>query len=192
MSDGLARAGGGAGTIELDGKKYILEPIGIKDFATIEQYFLSTKPDPLAAIVERKNVLPKEDYDRLLDKAYVDATKANKATQKEIQEWIDSPEGICYTLWISLQKRYPDMTHELIEQLVDKMGEDTLKELMNERDKASGLDQRGNSTGRTSDPSEANGLQNGSSGEAMSKSEESQAAPERELSSATGEPSTES
>src|SRR5687767_10049366 len=123
MSEGLARAAAGDVSIELDGKVWLLSPLGLRDFATIEQEYLRQKPNPLMAVAEAKAFLDEEDYNRLLDKAYKDATSASKATNQEVSEWIDTRAGAAYSVWIALLKRYPEVEYEFVERFIEAIGE---------------------------------------------------------------------
>lgn len=191
MSDGLARASGAPMKIPMGGKDYLFEPLGFKDMGSIEQEYIRQKPDPLAEISGRKAILDKEDYDRLLDKAYIDATSSNQATPEEVAAWIDTRVGLAYTLWISLLKTYPDMEYEFVEDLMEKATDDEIAKLIKDRDQVSGLDEAGNSTGRTAVPEGESELPNGKSGENTNESTEAEIPVEKESVSLAGDPSTE-
>lgn len=150
MSDGIARPAGSGTTIELGGKTLILEPLTLKDYGLVENEYLKRKPNPIEVVAKAAEHLSQEMYDRLLDRAYKDATKVNKATPEEVADWIDSREGIIFTVWIMLRKSYPEMSMEDVEATVGSMAEDELRKLSEARDVSAGIDELGNSTGPSS------------------------------------------
>lgn len=161
MPNGVNRAAGSPTTVTLDGKTYIMEPLTLKDFGVIENEYLKRRPNPLKAVAEAKGVLSPEDYDKLLTQAYRDAVNVAKASPQEISEWLDTREGVVFSIWLSLRKNHPELTKEQAEQAIQEMGEQQLKGLAESRDVASGIDELGNSTGRNTGPE--NTKQSGSS-----------------------------
>lgn len=147
MTNGLNRAAGSPTTVEINGKTYIMEPLTLRDFGTIEAEYMKQKPNPLKAVAEAKDMLPEEDYKELLAQAYKDATSANKATPDEVSGWLDTKDGVVFSCWLSLRKNHPELSLEDAEQAINHMGQQEMTRLAEQRDVASGLDELGNSTG---------------------------------------------
>ena len=59
---------------------------------------------------------------------------------------MDSIPGLQFSLWLSLKKNHPEVTLEVVKDIMTKVSE---LELMRRRDMASGTDIAGNSIGLT-------------------------------------------
>ena len=164
MANGLTRAVAAPTTVELDGKTYIMEPLTLKDMGTLESEYLKDKPNPIKAVAEMRELLDQEDYDKLLAQAYKDATAVNKATSQEIADWMDSSQGVIFSVWLSLRKNHPELTREDAEKVINKMGQQELEKLAEQRDVTSGLDELGNSTGRSTGPEKEKASKTSSNG----------------------------
>ena len=186
MSEALARAAAGSLSVDIEGKKYILAPLTMVDFATIEQEYIRRKPDPIRKVAEYKDALCDSDYQRLLDKAYGEATAANQATPVEVSEWMDTKEGLAYSIWLSLLKTYPQIEYEFIDKVFQRMSDEVIEKMIADRDQSSGVDNRGNLTGRSFVPEKVSESAPGSFGITESKSPE-----EKSEEPQAGEPSTE-
>lgn len=162
MTNGLNRAAAAPTSVELNGKTYLMEPLTLRDFGTIENEYLKGKPNPLQMVAEAKGILPEEDYEKLLTQAYKDATAVNKAHPQEIAEWLDTREGVIFSCWLSLKKGYPELTKEDAENAINQLGEKEMERLANDRDIASGVDELGNSTGRNTAPEKTKQTSNSS------------------------------
>jgi hypothetical protein len=147
MPNGINRAAGSPTTVKLEGKTYIMEPLTLRDFGIIENEYLKRRPNPLKAVAEVKDILAEEDYEKLLTQAYRDATNVSKASPQEISEWLDTRDGVVFSIWLSLRKNHPELTKEMAEAAIQQMGEEQLKNIAESRDVASGVDELGNSTG---------------------------------------------
>jgi len=94
--------------------------------------------------------------EKLMADARTEAMRKNKISPREVAAWIDTVEGLTFTLWMKLGKRYPgkyslEQTQQIMQSMHDS-DQDRLKKL---RDQASGLDSLGNSTGPTLTAAEA-------------------------------------
>lgn len=152
--DGLGRAVGAGVTLKFGEREIILEPLTLRDFGLIEQHLLSQRRSPLDLVKDVVRDLPPELAKSLLEQAYEDAKKGNTISPQEIAEWIDTFDGMAYSLWLSLEKRYPGEyqltdVHDVMQQMMES-DESVMERLKALRDQASGLDERGNSTGGTS------------------------------------------
>lgn len=149
--DGVARPSGAGVTITFGGETLILEALTLKDFGLIENHLLSQRQNPLLVVRDVIGDLPPEMADKLLDKAYRDAKKMNEVAAEEVAEWIDTFNGMAFSLWLSLEKRYAGrFTLDNVLEIMEAISEEELEDLKNLRDQAAGLDELGNSTGETS------------------------------------------
>lgn len=164
---GLNRPSGAGVTVKLGGRTLILRPLGLKDLGLIESEILAKRPNPLRVVAELKDELSQDEYDRLMTKAYEDAIQAGKATDKEITTYMDSPEGVAFSTWLSVIKEDDTITLEWIEKILFTFDEKQLDDIQGMVEKASGLDELGNSTGLTAGRNEVKDSQNGVSESAI-------------------------
>jgi len=169
--DGLGRAIGAGVPIQFSGETLILDPVTVSDFGLIEQELLSRRPNPMdltrkeaQAFILDAAKLGSSAEDEFLRKQYIAmaekimadgmaaARKANGIKPTEVAEWLDTFDGVQFTLWLKLDQRYPDrfFTLDKIKEVMQSMQEDEIERLKKLRDQASGLDELGNSTGPTS------------------------------------------
>ena len=148
--DGVARAAGSGVSIEFNGRTLILAPLSLKDFGLIENHLLSQQLNPLDLVKVVVKDLPPELAAGLLRDAYKDAKQMNMISAAAVAEWIDTFDGMAYTMWVCLNKTYPN-EFELADvvQIMQELTEDELERMKNLRDQASGIDELGNSTGET-------------------------------------------
>jgi len=83
----------------------------------------------------------------MMEKAYDDMKKGNTIPATEIEEWVDTFEGMDFSIWLSLQKEHSELSLDDVMALMSAMSEDEVEGLKNLRDIASGLDEVGNSIG---------------------------------------------
>jgi len=150
--DGLSRPIGASVPIVFKGRTWILPPMRLHDFGVVEQHLLSRRPNLVAIALEaaRQQGLTEEATDLLVDRALKQAAKSNRISSEEMKEWLDTREGVAFTLWQCLEKSYPgQLTLEDTNDILQKMAEDKFAEMLAKRDQASGMDALGNSTGPT-------------------------------------------
>lgn len=181
--DALARATAAGVPVEFDGQTLLLDPLRLQDIGTIEQHLLKGRPNLLTQAAQagreinrlaREEIeeIPADDpkreekareikeearaqIDSMQAKAVAEARKVNKATPEELGNFLDSPEGLGFCLWLVFNRRYPGkFTLERINEIVTDIGDEALANLMQARDQAAGVDHLGNSTGPTPSPTE--------------------------------------
>lgn len=75
----------------------------------------------------------------MMDRAFDEAKKVAKIDIKEVQHWMDTPPGVAYTIWLSLEKRYPSkFTLKEANKIIDAMSDRGRAELVKSRDLAAG------------------------------------------------------
>ncbi len=158
MSDGLGRAMGAGVPINFGGETLILDPLTLKDLGVIEQHLLRSRRTSLDVGREQvqeiwaDKALPAELKTELckaaVQHAQDEARKQNTVSREDIVRWLDSSEGLGFTLWLLINKRQPGKySLEQVRDIVGKLDEDGVRELLKARDQASGIDELGNSTG---------------------------------------------
>lgn len=148
MSDGLARVAGGGVPIEFDGQMIVLEPLTMKDFATIEQHLLSKRQNPLDMVKSRLEGLEPEVQKHLLELAYQDSKRMTTISPAEVGGFMDTVDGLAFTIWLCVQRSHPGRwTLENVENYVKSQSVLGIQNMLRARDQASGLDELGNSTG---------------------------------------------
>jgi hypothetical protein len=166
--DGLARAVGAGVPITFDGIDMVLEPLTLKDFGVIEQYLLKEKrpnilTDAVRAAAAIPDDLPKSERERLsrqlLEVAAHEASKFNRISADEVAAWLDTIEGVIFTVWLLLERRKPgEYSLADVAAKIEALGGDKTQGELSEqqaalraaRDQASGIDTMGNSTGPVS------------------------------------------
>jgi hypothetical protein len=98
------------------------------------------------------------------NQAFAETRKISKISREEFSDWIDSFEGVAFSLWLDWSERYPGKyTLEQITKILNKMGNEHLATMIAARDQASGTDDLGNSTGPTPEKPTTTGSQDGTS-----------------------------
>ena len=145
--DGMGRAAGSPVVMKLGGKDYKMSALTLRDFGTIEQHLLRKRPNVLKVVGEAVKDLPAEHAKLLLDKAYEDMKRGNTIPATEVAEWVDTFEGMVFSVWLAISKNHPELALDDVMDIMSSMTEEEMEELKELRDVASGLDESGNSTG---------------------------------------------
>ena len=145
--DGLGRAAGSPVVVRLGGRDYKMAALTLRDFGTIEQHLLARRPNILKVVAESCADLPPETAKVMMEKAYDDMKKGNTIPATEIAEWVDTFEGMVFSIWLSLQKEHAELSLDDVMTLMSAMSEEEVEGLKGLRDIASGLDEVGNSIG---------------------------------------------
>lgn len=149
MSDGLGKAVGSGVPIVFNGEHLILEPMTLRDYGLIEQHIIQKRVNPVEKVRPMLDGLSDEAQKHLLSLAYADLKGSTTATLEESTAFIDSIEGVAFTLWILLNKSMPGKyTLPAVQEIVNAMTPEELSKVMNARDQAAGTDELGNSTGQ--------------------------------------------
>ena len=114
------------------------------------------KPDEVEARRIKAQSIAEEarlQADSIMSRAFAESRIIGRISREECAEWIDTIEGVSFTLWLDWSDRYPgkytlkDITDEMT-----RLGEDFLGQMIAVRDQASGTDLVGNSTGSPTAP----------------------------------------
>lgn len=153
MSDGLARVAGGGVPIRFDGEDVVLEPLVLKDLATIEQHLLAKRKNPLQMVQENLGNMQELDVEvqkHIIDRAYDDLKRQTTVSAQEVSEFIETTEGLAFTLWLCFGRSHPGRWKlDYIKEKIETMSMPDVMVMLRARDQASGLDEMGNSTGQS-------------------------------------------
>lgn len=133
---------------------YWLPPMRVEEYAIVENHLLKNRVSPVDAVlpdIERLLALgtktARRMARRLEQQAYADLRKSkatNKLTVEEVQEFLDSVDGMLFTMRICLMRNHPTITEAEVLRIFNWQGEEESKRV---RDLVQGLDALGNSTG---------------------------------------------
>lgn len=125
---GIERRGGKV-FVWVDGKAWELAPLDLqRDFAAAEQRYAESLLPPVAAVAAEMKALAAfpELRKEMLDRAYRDIREAAKVRKKppaaDVQRWLDSEDGIVWTLWRQLLKAHPQVTEEDARTILWRVG----------------------------------------------------------------------
>lgn len=133
---------------------YRLPPMRVEEYAIVEQHLLKNRVSPIDAVLPEIEKLLESGTKtaramarRLEKAAYSDLRKSkatNKLTVEEVQAYLDSVDGMLFTMRICLMRNHPGITEAECLRVFNWQGEDEAKRI---RDIAQGLDALGNLTG---------------------------------------------
>jgi hypothetical protein len=128
------------------GRPYLIRPLLLRHFATIETHILAERQTPIDAVlpeIHRLNHAPAIQR-QILERAYLDTygdRKINRVATNQILAWMNAPSGMLFTYWLCLRS---DTGQRLgwnrISRLLSRATIDELDELRRRRDLVSGLD----------------------------------------------------
>ena len=146
--EGLSRITGAPVKIKICGEDVLLDGMTIQDYGAVEQEMLKRRREPIAIVAPYLEQMPEAMAEKLLNRAYKDSKSANRVSAEELQEWIDSLEGVSFCFWLKLEQRYPNrFAQNVIWDWFAELDDEQLEQLKADRDAASGLGSAGNSIG---------------------------------------------
>jgi len=151
--EGLARAAGSPVPVRFRGEMILIPPFTYKDIGTVENYILSKRRNPLDVMREMlaDKTLSEAMQEKVVAEAYKDAKAAATVTAEEYGRFAGSRAGVTFILWMLINKQYPGrFTLDQVETILDEMQPEDAAALKRATEMASGTDELGNSTGRTS------------------------------------------
>jgi len=147
---GMALPAGAGVHVNFGGEDLILSPLSVEDLGVIENKLREKRRsrDPIGMITKHLANMPPELAEKLATRAYEDAMKVDEIPAEEVAEWMDTLDGMSFTIWLALEKRYPArFSIKDCYAIMEKMAEDDLERLKQQQLMSSGLDERGNSSG---------------------------------------------
>jgi len=119
--------------VKLDGVIYTITPLEPSDTQAIEDQYLASRPNPILSITQLEGQMSDAIFDKLLDRAYKDLTTAAQVDTAEVVRWMNTREGIAYTLWMCILKNHPEFPFDKMNDIISKMGLRTLQKLADKR-----------------------------------------------------------
>ena len=149
MSKHHRTAGADYHEIPIGDKTYRMRPITIGDYAAMEAYIASQRPDPLAVASEAIKSLPSAQHDAIW-KAAMERAVANRiVTSAEAKAFEDSVDGLAWKMWHCLKKEHPEIDSiEAARNLLIEAGEAHFELLARATEVASGEAELGKSSGQ--------------------------------------------
>lgn len=155
MSD-LPRAAGSGVPVKFRGETVLIAPLTIRDIGSIKQHLLTKWVNPIDVVLPAVKELPEALAREMLTRAYDDARRMEKVSDEDTDRFMASIEGVAYQLWLSLRHNYGDKySLEDIWDGLDEMSPEDLAAMQAAASQASGMDELGNSTGRTGQETKA-------------------------------------
>jgi len=109
--------------IRLNGQTYTLTPLQVSDYGLIAKHIKSERGDPIEIARRLAESATPEERKMLFDKAFETAYRARHVTAEELDEWINTPAGFAYCLWLMLRPKHPDVGLEQAAELLVALGE---------------------------------------------------------------------
>jgi hypothetical protein len=120
-----------------EGTTYEVPPFDFEaDVIDLEAYYKAHRKQPVDALNDVAEQLQSAKpfvREALMDRAYATINQGPKlqgVTQAELGLWLDTLDGKVYSLFISLRKKYPDMTMEKTRYIVGKVGKAEIEKLI--------------------------------------------------------------
>ena len=156
-SDDLGRVAGSGVPTTFNGEDIVVPAIDFERIGEVSQYILSKRPRPgkvLRELLEDLgDILTEEDREKMLHDSLVAGRKLSVVSSEELAEYLDSIEGLVMTIWLGFEDRYPGKYSKTdVMHIIQGLDEDEKLRLFQDRDQAMGMDELGNSTGRTPEP----------------------------------------
>jgi hypothetical protein len=144
--------------IKINGKPYKARSIRTGDYAAMESYIISTRPDPLDIASAAVARLPKSQHDAIWKVAMDRAISARTVTPDQAKDFENSFDGLAWTIWQCLKDNHPELdTIEAARDLLASVNEEDMAYLLQAIQLASGQAELGKSTGQAETEAEAAG-----------------------------------
>lgn len=119
--DGIGEAIGAGFTITLDGKKLMLGMPTLEDYGFINNEVKLRKRKAHVDLVAQmysyvsEGVMPIEEWRRLMNDARAEANQITSVTDEEMDEWVQTVEGMPYLFWLMINRKNPGLyTYETL------------------------------------------------------------------------------
>jgi hypothetical protein len=138
QKDGSYRSGDEV-VFVVDGERWIVPPFDDADLDVVETFLKKQRRpalDAMGSAAKEFESLPPAMKEGLLDRLYRDLRKSEAVDQisrQEVADWLDTFDGLAFSMFLQLRKRYPSITQEKARYIVRRVG---VAETMRIRDKA--------------------------------------------------------
>lgn len=149
MSGQHRAAGLQTSTITISGRTYTLRPLTVGAYAQFEDWVVSQKGDPIAALAKVIDQIPAAHRDQAWEAAITAAQKARIVTTAEMAAAENSLHGIAWKLWKCLEQDHPEVNSvDAALQLLIAAGQQRADEIKAALRVASGEEDLKNSSGQ--------------------------------------------
>ena len=146
MSDGIAKVAGAPSVITLKGREYFVRPIRFADFASIERYLQSKRPNLLAQLVPSLAGMSDDVKNSFIAAAVKQMDTRQNVSTDDITEFMNSFDGMTYAFWLLMKDAHPELeSSDAVAALVEDIDLTVLGDML---DRVSGLSDLKNSAGR--------------------------------------------
>lgn len=135
-------------------KVYHMSAFTLDDFGRVEQHLLRTRKTQSELAVKACKELAEAGQPALAQQVMLAAIKEDQSQSmfgriptSEVQKYLDSSEGLWHTCKMLFEKKHPGITNAEIKTIFEQIGD---RDLMDWRDRVTGADPLGNSTGSES------------------------------------------
>lgn len=162
--DGLYRLAGNDVQVQAGGKTYtISREVGhLNAFAEIEDFIIEQRKKAIDLISQRIENFPAAMRDAAIRIAFEHDTRiARGATVQELNDFLESRDGLALLFWIGVRKHHPEVSSfDAAKAIVFTLADAEMTAIKTTIDKASGAAHLGNSSSQTADAerSESAGL----------------------------------
>ena len=142
--NGLGKAAGAPVTFNFDGQTYLLGPFGLRDFGVVENHLLRQKRNQRQQMTLdiKESLVSAGIWESEWQEAKAAADKITEIDAQEVFRWLDTRQGIAFTLWVMLEKHCPGKyTLQDVEDKITAMATEHVENLKASRDQAATLDQ---------------------------------------------------
>ncbi len=116
-------------TLSIGGETYLVEPLSLADWGTIEKHLLDARPDALTLVKASLEGLSLDEKRTLLDAALSQSLRAKCVTVAELVDYTATREGLALLLWLALRRRRREMTLDDTHKLLDQLSADDLSRI---------------------------------------------------------------
>ena len=144
----------------MGGRDYLVEPLQLGDLGTIQNHLALKHHDLLGAAGRAAIGLPPDVQKMMIGEAVREHRRTSEVTIDDCLAWATNTlDGLAFTFWLLIEKKYPGaLTADRMRALLVAMSLPELQQMSRKLATAGGVDQVGNSTGRSEqDPSSASG-----------------------------------
>lgn len=143
----LATMTGKAGTIKLNGRTFLLNRLTVGDYGMIQAWMKEKLKRPFQIVAEAlkdmadiREIDP-ETYERNREQLMLSAMADSKAdafsaSQEAMQSLMNSPDGIAFLLWLSINPSAPEVT---LENVTDWIKREDIGEIQTKLDRANSM-----------------------------------------------------
>jgi hypothetical protein len=139
MSKHYRTAGVDSKNVTIQGKAYILKPLTVGVYASMESFIVDRRPDPLQIASSAIAKLPASQHDAVWRAAMHQAVAARTVTAEEAAAFENSVDGLAWKLWQCAKDNHPEVNSiESAKSLLIAAGESHFEELARATEIASG------------------------------------------------------